>query len=710
MADKEIEIPVLVKTKPAPDGSVNGVAGFASHFGKIFQSVKTNPYVLAAIALVVSAKKSIDAWQVQERSVNSLNQAMINQGFYSKKLSEHYQQMAMDVQKSTAFADEEVIFAISSMQPYIKDKEVTREMIMRVADFATAKQMPLAKAAELIGKSIETDVNALARYGIVLSENLTKNEKLAAIMLGIKGNWDGWAETHVKGLGAVDQMKNALSTLLELVGKMIAPFVSGLAKDVSDFCNGLAKNTEFLSGISTAMLGIETSTLILKTVLFSTLDHIIVLITSRFKAMTSLMRGSLEGAANIYNEGEKKIGEIAKKAQVDLNAGLTRIIQNDFESREKARQEKLEKEAAKGKNRFFIASEKVSANDFDVKQKKERALVEQVVFDRLREDQHLRVLNKRIANASSITEKKKIELEKVKYIKERINEAEKAHSEKSLLLDIARQQAELNQVKKVVDIFSGMKDSKVAPLILIGKAAAIASIIINAGLAVLNARIAFAEIPPPVGPALGQAFAAFTQLYAKEQVKNIIDSDVDNPGKIGEIPFSLGNIIRMIGADLADQAAIVSKMWDLTSEGAAKISDAIKAAADELGALGTALSFSFTSVLDVSSMIAGAVSEIYSKVSEAISAITEAVAEVVNAVVSAIGDAIGDIADALFGWLFAEGGVVTHSLSGSPVVTPLHKSGIRFGEEINVKIRGGLIPSDRGAEKLAALILSKTRG
>ena len=115
---------------------------------------------------------------------------------------------------------------------------------------------------------------------------------------------------------------------------------------------------------------------------------------------------------------------------------------------------------------------------------------------------------------------------------------------------------------------------------------------------------------------------------------------------------------------------------------------------------------------DVVGSIYNIVGEVYAKVYRVIADVTRAVAEaiasVVGAIVDAIGDVLSDIGDALFGWLFAEGGVVTHS-GFEPVVTPLDKSGLQLHRTVSVTIMGGLILSPQEARRIASLVSKELR-
>ena len=106
MADnEEIEIPVLLLNPKAPDGTMFGVGRFSSLFGRLFGAIRSHPWVLAAIAVTGTLRKTIVAWADHQKAVNSLNQTLIQQGIFSRELSDSYQEMALAIQEQTQFSD-----------------------------------------------------------------------------------------------------------------------------------------------------------------------------------------------------------------------------------------------------------------------------------------------------------------------------------------------------------------------------------------------------------------------------------------------------------------------------------------------------------------------------------------------------------------------------------------------------------------------------
>lgn len=173
---------------------------------------------------------AVEAFREEEKAINKLTTAMVNQGVFTQDLKNEYIEMASALQKVTTYGDEEIVNATAILQAYSKNREVSKELVKATLDLATAKSMDLASAAELVGKTIGTETNALARQGIEISKTSNEGERLTQVISGIESKYKDQAITAAQGLGSIDQLKNAWSDFMETIGRLSAPFVSSLAK------------------------------------------------------------------------------------------------------------------------------------------------------------------------------------------------------------------------------------------------------------------------------------------------------------------------------------------------------------------------------------------------------------------------------------------------------------------------------------------------
>lgn len=186
---------------------------------------------------------AIHAYREEELAVNQLTQSMINQGVFTGELRSEYLKMASALEEVTTYSDDQIIAAEATLQSQLKGIAVSKQLLVATLDLAAGKRIDLASAAELVGKTIGTETNALQRQGIAVADATSAHERMGNVITAIEKKFKGHAETAAKDLGVMDQLKNSWSNFLENMGAILAPFVTGLAKatkSVLDFFNSFA--------------------------------------------------------------------------------------------------------------------------------------------------------------------------------------------------------------------------------------------------------------------------------------------------------------------------------------------------------------------------------------------------------------------------------------------------------------------------------------
>jgi len=194
--------------------------------------------------------KSIQAYGEQEKAVNTLNQALKTQGIFSEQLSKQYQEQASELQSLTTYGDEAIVAAQAQLQAYTKNKQVTKELTKATLDFAQAQGVDLQTAASLVGKSIGTGTNALARYGVAINTSATASEKLEQVVGALNRRFGGQAEAATQGLGSLIQLKNVFGDVFEEIGKRLAPTVVDISKKLTAFFQAVINNGPLIDMIA----------------------------------------------------------------------------------------------------------------------------------------------------------------------------------------------------------------------------------------------------------------------------------------------------------------------------------------------------------------------------------------------------------------------------------------------------------------------------
>lgn len=197
----------------------NGVNLLQGAFGKLL----AGGAILAVTKQIIDfGKQSVAAFREQDRALKSLDTALYNAGVYSDNYASHLKKLSSEIQSYSNYGDEAVQKAMSLGQAYAGNIELTDDLIKATVDYAAATGTDLDTAFNLVGKSIGTSTNALARYGVKLDDSMTKEEKMAVISetLGqrFKGSAENMADSSV-------QLKNAIGDLSEAIGKGLDPAV-----------------------------------------------------------------------------------------------------------------------------------------------------------------------------------------------------------------------------------------------------------------------------------------------------------------------------------------------------------------------------------------------------------------------------------------------------------------------------------------------------
>ena len=177
----------------------------------------------------------IEAARQQELAINTLNQALKNQGNFSEAASEDLQAYAKELQSVSLFGDEAVLQAQSLIASFGFEGEVLKGLTKATLDLAQAKGMDLKAAGDLVSKSVGSTTNALTRYGISVSGAAGSTERAEEAIANINKLFGGQAEAAAKGLGATVQLKNAMGDLAEEIGKVLTPSVLTFTSRLKDF-------------------------------------------------------------------------------------------------------------------------------------------------------------------------------------------------------------------------------------------------------------------------------------------------------------------------------------------------------------------------------------------------------------------------------------------------------------------------------------------
>lgn len=211
--------------------------------------------MFAVDRLINYGKEAIRLYDVQAQAEQQLLTALKGRRDIQQRLISQAQQL----QAITLYGDEETIRAQALIAAFVKEEETIKRIIPLVQDMATAKQMSLAGAADLVSKTLGSSTNALSRYGIEVTGTVGSVERLKTLMDGLNDAFGGQAAAAAStGAGALKQLENAIGDLKEEVGKAIvtsggfSKWIEGSKREVQEWASIIGDDSR--SGFKNWML------------------------------------------------------------------------------------------------------------------------------------------------------------------------------------------------------------------------------------------------------------------------------------------------------------------------------------------------------------------------------------------------------------------------------------------------------------------------
>lgn len=581
------EATLLLKVKQSGEKVISNISAGIAKIGKVSLGIFT--------AIGASAGVALRAWRGQELAVNQLNQSLIQQGIFSKKLSSEYQTMAAQLQKVTQFGDEAIISAQAQLQAYLGQEKITKDLTKAVLDFSAAQGVDLKTAAGLVGKAIGSSTNALSRYGIEIDAGASKQEKMAQVVGALTSRFGGQAEAAAQGVGKIQQLKNRFGDILELIGKALVPAFDYLVGSVEDFFSVAEKTAESnpfaefarqtLIVLEEIKFGFNVLGKTIGTIVGFWVESISKVVGPIAKAMEGDFSGAFSLLKNnaqstlmdikgIFENGfdQTQIVQNVTESQEQLNKNIASINAKFAQQRESERikeeeqirasnQRKLEIQIEQNQQEILMFEENLNKRlEVENQKKQERlALVESgniqeqeklAQHERIMADtqkrQRLVRLNNNVAIAKTEQDRLQAMREKELFLE---NEANQNKKKNMTQLALYRQQLDAEQVRNAQNVFSqieGLSQSNSTTLNRVAQAAAIANILINTARGVMLAQATF---PPPFGQVAGAAIAAAGAIQvAKVRGVQLADG--------GIVKATEGGIPAIIGEGGRDEAVI----------------------------------------------------------------------------------------------------------------------------------------------------------
>ncbi len=532
---KQSEATLLLKIKTMGADAIKAVEDN-------FDTLKTAGLAaFAAISAVVV--KAVMDYREQEIATNALTQAMINNGVYSKALKDDYLAQAAAIQKVTLFGDEQVIGAQAAIQAQIGEGKVTKELTMAVADLAQAKKMDLVSAAELVAKTLGSSNNMLARQGVQFDNNTRGAERLTAVTEALNQKFGGQATAATSGYGAIKQLSNAVSDVLETFGEKLLPVLSLAARTMKEYAEETKNSSPAMDVFVSGM-----------TVMAEAANNLV----SKLRIVETYIIGNFFGA--IEAGGQMLAGEftLAMKTLEDRGKEMHEELARQSAEYE-ARQSAIANAASDTKKAILLKEEQDLMTSLENKKNMKQVMLEEESAKILADNQL--VLDTQAAHNEMERAQKSgndtTKLTAQAAVQEAILKSHATHTQKlaaqqelfrihELQRDQAAALAKEAGTKEALSTIAGLQKSSNQALAIAGKAAALTQIAIDTPKAIASA---LANVPYP----FNFAAAAGVGIAMGAQAAQVMGVPLAEGGIVKARP---GGIQATIGEGGRDEAVI----------------------------------------------------------------------------------------------------------------------------------------------------------
>jgi hypothetical protein len=180
---------------------------------------------LAITGLAVGLKKSVDAAKEAEVSQRKMQAQLKTLGLSYQANRKQINEVIQAQSRLSAFDDEDLQDSFTNIVRITKDVNEALRLNALAADFARAKNIPVAKAGELIAKVAGGNIGILSRYGIAMKKGATSTEALGILQKKFGGQAEAYGQSTA---GAQDRFNVATENLQETIGQKLLPALTGL--------------------------------------------------------------------------------------------------------------------------------------------------------------------------------------------------------------------------------------------------------------------------------------------------------------------------------------------------------------------------------------------------------------------------------------------------------------------------------------------------
>lgn len=191
--------------------------------------------------------ESLKSFGNSQQAVTAFELALKNQGLEVKRTSAEFQAFATQLQQVTTFSDEAILGSGKLLTSFGLTGEELKKTTKSALDLATGLKIDLTTATMILGKAAVGETGTLARYGIVIGDNVPKAQRFEKALEQVNARFSGAAQADMQNVnGKLANMANRFDDVKEKIGKGLLP--------VFDFW---MDKIEKATGLLDRMMGVE---------------------------------------------------------------------------------------------------------------------------------------------------------------------------------------------------------------------------------------------------------------------------------------------------------------------------------------------------------------------------------------------------------------------------------------------------------------------
>ena len=265
---------------------------------------------------------------------------------------------------------------------YVKDADAVKKLMPAIIDLAKAKKMDLASAADLVGRTIDSETGTMGRLQIKLEGLPNSMDRVDSAVKELTKKFGGQAEALAKVDNGTEHLKIAWNDFFEQVGNKLNPLwtkFKELTAGMLEFAANNMKSAKVtedewrasLESAQKSIIGLDQNS-----EMYKRLSATIQIATEHLKEFhhENDMVGPPKPAPHISHHGTPKESGDTKEPNEGFTSGVVDTGAAEMKAEIK-KSEEIEK----------ILKERVEANkknDEDIERQNERATIEQIEADK----------------------------------------------------------------------------------------------------------------------------------------------------------------------------------------------------------------------------------------------------------------------------------------------------------------------------------------